>query len=247
VTILSFSSEGRHLSYDTTAGLDLSLPVDPQRQNQPFGVAPPTVTPLRFGDTVLDTRSGGSCNCHEYSLITHCHTTHTEGIGHLVDEPVAVSLPDPFMRATLITVEPEHSVVTRAAVDRALAQLGTFRDALILRTGYRASLDTLPASIEPHAISRITEAGINHLLTDLPSLDPAEDTNLSAHREFWGLPPHGRSLNEAKYPYRTITELLHFPRALPDGEYVLQLQLAPFPFDAAPSRPLLFPLHTSKQ
>lgn len=41
---------------------------------------------------------------------------------------------------------------------------------------------------------------------------------------------------------RTITELCYIPDAAPDGLYLLQLGVAPIEMDAAPSRPVLFPL-----
>ena len=41
---------------------------------------------------------------------------------------------------------------------------------------------------------------------------------------------------------RTITELAFVADAAADGPYLLDLQVAPFDMDAAPSRPLLFPV-----
>ena len=41
----------------------------------------------------------------------------------------------------------------------------------------------------------------------------------------------------------SITELAWIAPEIPDGLYLLDLQLPPFLADAAPSRPLLFPVH----
>jgi len=83
------------------------------------------------------------------------------------------------------------------------------------------------------------------LLTDLPSMDKEDDGgHLIAHRAFWGLsagetdPPEDRST----LTRRTITELVRAPAALLDGAALLNLQVAPIALDAAPSRPVFYPL-----
>lgn len=88
-----------------------------------------------------------------------------------------------------------------------------------------------------------------HLVCDLPSVDKEDDGGLLlAHRAFWGLPPRGASLDGYETSSATITELAYIPPAGPagtgpeDGPYVLSLQVAPIELDAAPSRPLLFPV-----
>jgi arylformamidase len=37
-----------------------------------------------------------------------------------------------------------------------------------------------------------------------------------------------------------VTELIYVPDEIPDGYYLLDLQMPPFMTDAAPSRPLLY-------
>ena len=39
---------------------------------------------------------------------------------------------------------------------------------------------------------------------------------------------------------KTITELIYVEDSIKDGTYILNLQVAPFENDAAPSRPVLF-------
>ena len=65
---------------------------------------------------------------------------------------------------------------------------------------------------------------------------------LSAHREFFGLPSGERSLTAARRPQCTITELAYIEDALADGAYFLSLQFAALGGDAIPSRPLLYPV-----
>ena len=78
--------------------------------------------------------------------------------------------------------------------------------------------------------------GIDHLLVDLPSVDREEDGGaLAAHKRFWEYP-------EKKFVKRSITELVYIPDNVPDGLYLLNLLVPAFNLDAAPSRPVLYPL-----
>ena len=93
------------------------------------------------------------------------------------------------------------------------------------------------------AMQWIVERGIQHLLVDTPSVDRLDDGGrLTAHRIFWGLEADGRSVSDAARATATITELIYVPDTIGDGQYLLDLQIAPLVSDAAPSRPLLHPL-----
>jgi len=47
---------------------------------------------------------------------------------------------------------------------------------------------------------------VEHLLVDLPSLDPARyEGRMAAHRCFWGMPAQGHRLSDAKRPHGTVT------------------------------------------
>jgi len=86
------------------------------------------------------------------------------------------------------------------------------------------------------AMQRIVDAGVQHLLVDLPSVDREEDGGaLAAHHLFWNVPV------EPNFQ-KTITELIYVPNEIADGTYVLNLQVSNFANDAAPSRPMLFDL-----
>jgi arylformamidase len=85
--------------------------------------------------------------------------------------------------------------------------------------------------------------GVRHLLTDLPSVDRLLDEGrLTGHRVFFGMPPGSVAATDVGRPEATITEMIYAPDTLPDGLYALSLQLACWVADAAPSRPVLFPL-----
>ncbi len=87
----------------------------------------------------------------------------------------------------------------------------------------------------------IAELQIKHLLVDLPSIDRIFDGGkLSNHRIFWNVGQGAFETNENSSIYNTITELVYVPNKIKDGDYLLNLQIAPFASDASPSRPLLF-------
>jgi hypothetical protein len=53
------------------------------------------------------------------------------------------------------------------------------------------------------------------------------------------LPAGGRRAAEASRANALVTELAYVPDRLLDGLYLLELQVAPFVSDAAPSRPVI--------
>ena len=86
------------------------------------------------------------------------------------------------------------------------------------------------------AMQRIVDAGVQHLLIDLPSVDREEDGGeLAAHHLFWNVPSNPNF-------QKTITEFIYVPNEIVDGRYILNLQVSNFANDAAPSRPMLFDL-----
>lgn len=90
------------------------------------------------------------------------------------------------------------------------------------------------------AIEFIVERGFKHLLVDLPSIDRIFDEGkLVNHRIFWNVEAGSFEVNSATRIGCTITELIYVPNEVADGEYLLNLQIAPFASDAAPSRPIL--------
>ena len=104
---------------------------------------------------------------------------------------------------------------------------------------YHAYAGPAPAPyLSREAAALLVERGIETLVLDLPSADRADDGGkLTAHRVFFGLPPGSRRAGEATRPRASITELAWIPPEVPDGLYLLDLQLPAFASDAAPSRP----------
>ena len=95
----------------------------------------------------------------------------------------------------------------------------------------------------PDAMRWLVEREVISLVVDLPSLDRADDGgHLAAHRVYWGLPPGSDDAAQATRGRALVTELAYVPDSIPDGLYLLDLQVPAFASDAAPSRPVLYPL-----
>jgi kynurenine formamidase len=253
------------VEFDDQDPIDLSIPlIFNGPQPNAYGVDAASSTPCGAGDLVGDTRLGGSCNFEQYILIPHCNGTHTECVGHITDERISIRdcLQDIFVRASLITVTPQpafavvarsslaygetDTVITRNDLETSLR--APWPSALIVRTSpnddtkqTRQYLDPIPPYFTVEAIDYIVELGIRHLLVDLPSIDRIFDQGrLANHRRFWNVEPGSFEINPETRINSTITELIYVPDEVQDGEYLLNLQIAPFAADASPSRPVIF-------
>ena len=238
-----------------TAGRDISIPLAFDAPQPTFFGAPPAAAAVvAAGSFVGDVRRGGSCNCSSHTLTPHCNGTHTECIGHVTAERLSVRdySGEHLSAALLVSVGPAP-VITRAAL---AAGAGSHEPshyrALVIRTlpNTRAKLerdyDRAPAPyFDAEAMHWIVGNGITALVVDLPSLDRGDDPHLTAHRIFWGLPPGATTAAQATRPNATVTELAFIDDSIADGHYLLNLQVAPFVADAAPSRPILLPLTPS--
>jgi kynurenine formamidase len=204
---------------------------------------------------------GASCNCRSVTLIPHCNGTHTESASHLTlaQRPLHELLPTGPIPALLLTVRAEDAtasgedslpppqagdrLITRASLLAAWAAPAGFAPrALLLRTGTPWQ-DSAPPFLSRQLASELVARGIEHLVTDLPSVDRlADQGRLTAHRLFFGLPAGSTDLAAAARASATITELAQFPTHLRDGPCAVQIQIPAWSGDAVPSRPLHLPL-----
>ena len=93
---------------------------------------------------------------------------------------------------------------------------------------------TNPPYLLEEAAVYLREKGIKHLLIDLPSVDKEQDGGkLLAHNAFWN------TVGEIRFD-ATITEFIYVPNRSEDGEYLLNLMVAPFENDATLSKPILY-------
>jgi arylformamidase len=254
--------------------IDISIPLlfDAEQPNF-FGTPPANANAYQGNGFIGDTQRGGSCNVRQYSLIAHCNGTHTECVGHIVNQKISVQsiLRDAFFAATLITIGPQKAattselylpekqsgdlMITENDIKNALGnQNKEFLTGLIIRTlpndSFKMSRDynQYPApffSIE--AMDYISSLGIEHLLVDIPSVDRANDEGkTTCHHLFWGVKPGSKDIDERKASRKTITEMVFIPEPVKDGHYFVNIQIPPFVSDAAPSRPMLFKIKEMK-
>jgi kynurenine formamidase len=268
---LEFTTHGRRWQADLSSPVDLAIPLQfPGPQPRFFADRPALAEPMQVGTWSGAIASGASCNCGVYTLAPHCHGTHTECVGHLTADAMQVGNLTPVAPALalLVTVRPERLgvaadvpagrcdatdlVLSRASLAAAAASwTGDPWTALVVRTlpndpakRQRAYEGACPAPyITPAAMRWIVERDVESLVVDLPSLDRADDGGvLAAHRLFWGLPPGARDAGEARRGRALVTELAYVPDSVRDGLYLLELHVPAFGADAAPSRPVLYPV-----
>ncbi len=241
---ITHNNKNHHV--DLSKPIDISLPVKVGGVKAWY-VDEPKFEAVRMGDWVGEVKQGGSVNFRNIFFNPHGHGTHTECVGHISAANYSVndSLKQFHFVAKLISVSPEEIngdfVITQKTLEPFLEN--DLTEALIIRTIENTEekqnknySNTNPAFIDEDAMKYIVEQGIQHLLLDTPSVDKEVDGGkLLAHRTFWQYPEHPNT-------FRTITEMVFIPSGIEDGMYLLNLQVAAFENDAAPSRPVLYSL-----
>lgn len=240
--ILITNLRGQAVTFDLSRPTDLSLPITMRDPANAFFLPDATFVPFRAGDFVGSIEEGGPVRCDVVTLAPHGNGTHTECVGHILGGgySLIVSLTQQIVTSRVVTVPLEHGAVQRHALANAWADEG--ESALIIRTlpnddakRSRRWSGNNPPYLMPDAMELIVERGVQHLLVDLPSVDPEEDAGaLIAHHVFWNVPSAPRT-------DATITELTYVPDHVADGRYALSFNAAAFDGDAAPSRPTIYP------
>lgn len=263
------SLAGREYVIDLDNPRDISTRVEfDGPQPNAFGIERATAVPYQVGDWVGDTRQGGSVNCFVVTLCPHGNGTHTECVGHIVDDRVAIAdiLEDTLTPAWLATVQvepigaladhyaPAHDpadlVVGVDALAEALVACPAFVRALVIRTTpnpgskrHATFSGHAPTYLTTDAMQLVRARNFKHLCVDFPSVDREDDGGaLPNHRVFWDIAPAARSY-EGVPSAHTITEMVYVDDAVRDGLYALAIQVPHFALDAAPSRVRLFAMH----
>ncbi len=231
----------RSISVDLSKPIDISIPLLPDGDQPNAYNAPPfEAEPVRAGDFVGSVSEGGPVNFMDIKLNPHGNGTHTECVGHISDggQTISQCVRQFFFMAQLVSVSPEEK-----DGDQLVQSIDIMDgiEALVIRTLpnddsklSRNYSGTNPPYFDPALVHEMVAKGIEHLLTDLPSVDPENDRGkLSAHKAFWTYP-------EAARENATITEMIYVPDIVADGEYLLNIQLPSFGLDAAPSKPILY-------
>jgi kynurenine formamidase len=256
-------------------GISLAIPLQfngPQPNH--FGATAATVQAMQSGEFIGDVAQGGSCNAEQVTLNPHCNGTHTETIGHIIEDKKGELAPyqviqSPLVKAYVLTVKPvshyrgndsytppiqsSDLVICEDMLAGVIKSLQGVK-ALIIRTlpnheskkKRQYGTDCQPPFFTHQAMEwMVKETAIEHLLVDMPSIDKMHDGGLlSNHRIFWQVAKDCRIPQAGQLSHKTITEMIYIPDDVSDGLYGLNLQVAAWQLNAAPSNPILMPLST---
>jgi kynurenine formamidase len=244
---------------DTNHPLDISLPLSDTSENpRAWYVDAPEFEPVRANGYIGSIKEGGSVNFRNIFFNPHGHGTHTECLGHITEEIYSINdTMKTFMCvAQLVSITPKKKLFMEndeqddmITIDQLKSlEIKSNVEALILRTmpneaskKHKNYSSTNPPYLDVKCIEFFNKHKIKHLLIDTPSVDRESDGGaLAFHHAFWGVPDN---LNFD----RTITELIFVEDEIFDGTYILDLQVAPFENDAAPSRPVLYKILETKK
>jgi kynurenine formamidase len=237
---------------ETNLPLDISIPLSNTLENpRAWHVNLPVFEPVMANGFVGSVAKGGSVNFRNIFFNPHGHGTHTECLGHITSEVFSVNntLKSYFFNAKVITIEPKVFInPTDNKEDRIILKEdlkmmldGNNCEALVLRTSPNGDhkihinyTQSNPAYLDVDCVAFLNEIGVKHFLLDLPSVDREEDGGkLAFHHAFWQVPENPQF-------DKTITEMIFVEDSISDGNYILEMQIAPFENDASPSRPVLY-------
>ncbi len=242
----------REYAADLEAGYDLSIPLCRGAEQVNCFYAPAyRAEPVVSGDFVGSREAGAPVNFFNVHINPHGNGTHTECVGHIAERQYAIHdcLKQFFFTAELVSVYPERQengdrVITPGQMRNLFGESPLKTEALILRTLpneesklHRMYSGSNPPYLAAEAVAYLVEQGVRHLLLDLPSLDREEDGGvLAAHKAFWKYPD-----TEAEGRLDcTVTEMIYVPEEVPDGLYLLNLQIISLDIDASPSKPVVY-------
>ena len=226
--------------------IDISIPLREGKNNvNAWYCEPVRIEPVVMGDWVGDVNKGAGVNFRNVFMNPHGNGTHTECVGHISKEKYSLNQFQKlfFFFAELITVKPEEYnddlIITEGLLKSACNYNDT--EALIIRTlpntpekTTHQYSNTNPPYLTSGAAEFIVSRGIKHLLIDLPSVDrEKDDGKLTAHHIFWNYPKATRF-------DCTITELIYVSQEIPDGLYLLNIQITSLENDASPCKPVLY-------
>jgi kynurenine formamidase len=242
----TFKIKEQLFTVDLSKPLDISIPLKASTNNpEAWYLDAPKIEPVKLDNWVGKVSEGASVNFNNIYFNPHAHGTHTECVGHISEEfrSVNEALKEFFFLAEVISVAPQtvgnDQIIPKIELQAVLN--GKQPEAVVIRTlpntvakqSRKYSHTNWPYLHEDAALF-LKELGIKHLLIDLPSVDKEKDEGkLLAHRAFWNYP-------KAPRYDATITEFIYVPNEVKDGQYLLNLQIAPFHNDATPSKPVLF-------
>ena len=242
--------QGEHYTADLRRPISIALPLKPHPSSVRAWNAPPiAMQPVRVGDWVGAVAQGAPVNFMTLHINPHGNGTHTETLGHIARDwasNTVLGLLHPGYFVGILHHAPTNVLDNgdRVVDLSGLRQNPPQTPGLIIRVvdGQGADQnfsDTNPPYFLSEDLAWMAALGIQHLITDLPSVDRELDGGvLAGHHAFWQYPASPRT--EA-----TITELAKLNQGLTEGLYLVTLNALPLAMDASPSHPLLYPLQRS--
>jgi len=244
--IATIQYNSRKIQIDVSKPIDISIAIDMAKKNiNAWYIDDPEIIPEESDGEVIKVSEGAVVNFNNIHFNPHSHITHTECVGHITQKVHSVNknLKHYFFVAEVITVAPESDgndfFISKKQIKTALRNKK--RDAVVIRTlpnllekKSKRYSNTNPPFLLEEVAEYLKEKEIKHLLIDLPSVDKErDDGKLLVHNAFWNT--KGKLRMDA-----TITEFIYVPNSINDGEYLLNLMIAPFENDATPSKPILY-------
>ena len=259
VVIGTLHCPGQRFEVDYTAGIRLGQVIEGDAGSAFFVDQGARREALSGGDFSGRMRTGASCNVDRFEIIPHCHGTHTEGIGHVLEDqpsvldtadlsPALAQLVTPALQPLPDTgehyhqpCEAEQNFISRHGLQSLLGEHpGENLDAVLIRTGWPRSGQSYPL-LTSEACEWLACSSLKQLLIDTPSLDAETDKSLGNHHRWWGLHAATAGFAEAAQ-CRSITEFLDIDEGVPDGYYLLHTAVAALASDASLSQPVIYPL-----
>lgn len=231
---------GKTYHIDFSKGIEISTSLVPGNSEPKAWYAPHfQAHPVMEGDFKGSLKEGGFVNFMNVQVNPHGNGTHTESAAHVYTNARSIHsvLKNHFFVSQLVTSK-EKEEIGAEILHGLLPEV----EAIIIRTSPNKPSDkikdfsnTRPPYLSPNLILEMMRNGIQHIIIDLPSIDPEyDDGAVKAHKIFFG--------SEEKTNNNTITELVYIPDEIPDGMYLCNIQIPPFELDAAPSRVFIYPI-----
>ncbi|EAY26203.1 N-formylkynurenine (aryl-) formamidase [Microscilla marina ATCC 23134] len=238
---------GQDYSFNPSEPIDISMILNEDSANCYYADKVGFET-YEMGDFIGSVARGGVVNYQKITLTPHGNGTHTECYGHLsADNSANIynCLKEYMFVCHLVTLpvhqQGEDQLVTLQDLKNNMLQ--QMPEAVIIRTTpntpdklTRQYSGSNPPYLEASIGKFLADHKVKHLLVDLPSVDREVDGGkLLCHRAFWQHPEKTRKDS-------TITELVYVNSTVPDGLYLLNLQVISLWSDASPSKPIIYPL-----
>ncbi|PIR23319.1 MAG: hypothetical protein COV44_03300 [Deltaproteobacteria bacterium CG11_big_fil_rev_8_21_14_0_20_45_16] len=266
---------GQRLEFLRHEAIHIGVPISFEEDRPAaFGVPNSSRKKISNDSFVGDTSKGGSCNVEEIYFIPHCHGTHTESIGHLVNNAITISelsFQLQFLKTCVISIpvvearkSKEHYTsnssgndlwLTAEAIQKSWENLDHLfpPEALVIRSlpnpaNKPLSQNSNAAYFTEEAMRWLINRDIEHLVVDIPSIDRMEDGGkLINHRAFWNLLPDQKTINKDSWRTKTLTEFAYIPDRAKDGCYIMNINPIDWHLDAVPSSPILFPVEREER